>query len=350
MILAQDVEIHELHQLAFFIENGILPGESTSVMKRLREYAGSESSGIRLELAKLLAHSPSLPKDVALKLGNDLPEISLIILRNYPKFDNAELIDLISANGKSDIIMHAIVERKHLSSQIADYICEHSSISTILSLFRRHYNHVRLESAATAFNRFAYDPEVRKLLPEVKSNFAQLINIVNEGAKKELLSYYKLNAESCTQFSTLDISRLTYENMGKTEQEFNLRQSIDMLFAKNQLSHPVILQMLCKADLYSFVYSLYKHSDLPFLNIRDILFSNNLSRTTELLATTGMPHAMAIAVINLLNIIITGLNTQALLDENFVTYINQKLHEKGIHNNPEIKYLISLASKKSGQP
>ncbi len=346
MLLAQDVEIHELHQLAFFIENGVLPGESTFIMKRVREYADSENSEIRLELAKLLAHSPSLPKDVALKLGRDLCEISLIILRNYPKFDNTELIDLIGSDTKSDIKMRAIVERKHLSSQIADYICEHSNISTILSLFHKHYTHIRIESAATALNRFASDPGVGKLLPEVKSNFARLIEVVNEEAKMKLINFYKLNSEFHTQFSTLDITRLTSENIGKAEEEYNLRQNVDILFTKNQLSHSVILQMLCKADLYSFIYSLSKHSDLPFLSIRDILLNNDVSGTTELLTTTGMPHALAIAVVNLLNIILSGLTNKAISNENFDIYINEKLYEKRIDNNPEIKYIISLMSKK----
>jgi uncharacterized protein (DUF2336 family) len=346
MLLAQDVEIHELHQLAFFIENGILPGESTFIMKRLREYADSDNSEIRLELAKLLAHSPSLPKDIALKLGRDLCEISLIMLRNYPKFDNAELIDLIGSDTKSDIKMRAIVERKHLSSQIADYICEHSNISTILSLFHKHYSHIRLESAATALNRFASDPGIGKLLPEVKSNFARLIEVVNEEAKTKLVSFYNLNSELFTQFSPLDITRLTSENIGKAEAEFNLRQNVDILFTKNQLSHIVILQMLCKADLYSFIYSLSKHSDLPFLNIKDILLSNDEGEITELLTTTGMPHSLAIAVVNLLNIILTGLTDKAISHENYGIYINEKLYEKSIHNNPEIKYIISLMSNK----
>jgi hypothetical protein len=345
MELAQDIILHEIHQLVFFLENGLLPDEDVLVNKRIRELSRSNNHKVRLALVKALGNLVYLPKDIALKFSRDSIDISKIIIAGYPKFEINDLLSIIETSVDKNAKMSIVIERKYLPSHIIDYICENASKEVILKLLARHKRSFKSETIAKILNRFNGAIELLNGIKSLKVNLKELLPLLNEQVKELITGIYNLKYNYVAAPSLSDLQNLSLLNIGKTQAEHALRAKIDVFYAKNSLSYFIVLKMLCQGDIYSFIYSISKCSDANFIVIRDHLFNLEFKEVNEGLALMGTPADLIDALTKVLAIIILGLKKGEVSKENFAQYVNQKIYESQWGQEAKFKYISSLIGK-----
>jgi hypothetical protein len=137
---------------------------------------------------------------------------------------------------------------------------------------------------------------------------------------------------------------LKEHNIFNSKQALEIKKRIDLLYRKNRLSFLLILRWLCKGDLFSFVYAISKLTDIPFLNIRTLLFEDfDNKRYISIFHSSKFPEEYIELLHQLLLIIRKSLLDDNLDEKNFAEEISKKLRKSpSIMKMKNIAYILSI--------
>jgi len=90
----------------------------TRFAQKLLQYIAKDSAEmVRRALAVTLKNSPKLPRDVAIKLANDIDTIAVPVLMYSPVFSDADLVDILKSKAAAKVF--AVAKRVSVSDHVA---------------------------------------------------------------------------------------------------------------------------------------------------------------------------------------------------------------------------------------
>ena len=336
----------QLQEICFYLVNGCLNREIAGYQDKIRKYLLNDNDSFKKIIVDALYNSPNLPKDIALQLANDKFTYAKNILKHYPDFSEDDLINMIRSSDPSKIkYLMAMISRENLPEGVLQEIIDTCSYSTLLDLIQNLSENNLMELMAKTINKYPDKPEpieLLKTLPE--SDMHRALNLIQTSIAEELLGKLHLKVEHKQKFCKTNILHLNENNLFTFEEELFLKQNIDQLFVNNCLLPTLIIHYLCKGNLYSFVYSITKITDLSFLNIRKICFEEfNEDKFKEIYRYVALPANMYDSIQLLIQIIGQELKTNNMHAANFNFTIKNSIKKHGIAaDSQEMSYLLSM--------
>ena len=100
-----------------------------SAYEILAMLASDAATLVRRTLAVTLKNSPNLPREIALKLAQDVEAVAVPILKNSPVFTDTDLVDILLASSPEKQV--AIAERETLSEDVTEVIALYGHKSAV---------------------------------------------------------------------------------------------------------------------------------------------------------------------------------------------------------------------------
>ena len=336
----------QLQEICFYLVNGCLEREIADYQDKIRQYLLNDNDSFKKIIVDALYNCPNLPKDIALQLAHDKFTYAKNILKHYPDFSEDDLITMIHSIDPSKIkYLMAMISRENLPARVLQEIIDTCSYETLLDLLQNQTSTNLVELIAKTINKYPEKPELFELLkkfpePEMHKAFS----LIAPSIAQEIASKLKLKTEPKKLFCKSNILHLNEHNLFTFEEELFLKQNIDQLFVNNCLLPTLIIHYLCKGNLYSFIYSITKITELSFLNIRKICFEEfNEDKFKEIYRYVALPANMYDSIQLLIQIIGQELKTNNMHTANFNFSIKNSIKKHGVAaDTQEMRYLLSM--------
>jgi len=338
--------------VCFAINSGLLPNEKTQKLKNIIETLATHNNElVRYTIAKKLCHSVKMPAKIAKILACDKPYIARKILIYSNKLSHLDLLEIVKKSDDQKVIEY-IALRTDIGSKLSDAIVNKNSPQAIKILLKNTNSHIEIDAYKIIIGKYQHNKEVMSLLNMRKELSPDLINEIlssaDDSLKKLLIDTYKFNCISQKPFSKISILDLKEHKIFVTAEALEIKRRIDILYFKSRLNPFLILRFLCKGDLFSFIYSISKITDIPILNVRSILFIDfQVHKYKDIYLQVGFPNEYIDIVRIMLAVIRKSLLNNELTQNNFAKIVSNKLSNTATNVSAKhAKYISSLIQNK----
>ena len=154
---------HATHKLCRRIGHDQMDGEEKAFADQIMGLLAKDAEVlVRRAMAVTLKNSPNLPRDVALKLAQDVESVSLPVLQSSPVFKDSDLIELVLNASESKQI--AIAGRSALSVDVTTALAEHGCRDAVVTMSGNEGAELNERGYSTTLDRFKADPGVHEAL------------------------------------------------------------------------------------------------------------------------------------------------------------------------------------------
>ncbi len=333
--------------LCFSLINGVVPKEKRKISEVLAGLIDKNDEEVNNIIARKLCYSDVLPHFLVKKLAYDKAKIARKIILYSPKLSNADLIEILEKREEEEICA-SVAERVNIDEKIASLVSEKNYSDAIFKLLSNPTAKIDVATYQRIISRYQRNKEIMTLINSRGELSPETINEILENVdsslRKLLISTYRFDQHAKIKFSRTNIINLKDRDVFKSKESQEIKQRIDSLYNKNMLNPLLIMRQLCKGDLFSFIYSLSKITDLPFINLTQIIFVKFDQTYFENIYKQAMLPASYFRAIKLLIAIIRSeLLTENLNYNNFANVVIPKfILVSSSENIVGAKYLISL--------
>jgi hypothetical protein len=334
--------------LCFSLKYGAMPNENQDEIMRLLEILSSHrNEQVRYTIARRLCFYSNISHKLAWKLANDVPHISRKIIAHSSVLTTEDLEEILNSQ-PDKVVMKYIAERKNLEPSIVNKLVNVNDYNSVIALLKNVTAKIENDTYIKLIVKYQHNREMMKLIhlrtDLCDSDVEEILSSIDEPIKRVLINTYKFHSIPNKNFSYVRILDLKEHNIFNSKQALEIKKRIDLLYRKNRLSFLLILRWLCKGDLFSFVYAISKLTDIPFLNIRTLLFEDfDNKRYISIFHSSKFPEEYIELLHQLLLIIRKSLLDDNLDEKNFAEEISKKLRKSpSIMKMKNIAYILSI--------
>lgn len=209
---------------------------------------------VRRTLAITLRNSPRLPRELALKLAQDVESIATPVLESSPSLTEDDLIELaLSMNG---VKQAAIAMRPRVPESVSEIICEHGALEAVQALAKNIGAEWTSKAFGDSISRFGGDEVVQEAIVRrdyVPLHIAEkLVSLVSGQVFDLLVNKHELPAQLAIDLAAGARERATIdlvEQAGRTQDLAGFARQLNL---NGRLSHSLIVRGLCMGHM-SFV-------------------------------------------------------------------------------------------------
>ena len=275
---------------ASLTESGLGAGEITLAQDIVRILARDVEAKVRASISQGLRHSALLPRDVAMRLSNDIDLVALPLLADSLVLTDEDLVDLIGRG--SDRKHETIAGRPNLTEAVSDALIVHAKEPAVAVLMENQTARIAEHSLNHAVTRFAGSLRVkqamvmRHTLPITVSE--RLVALVSSELQRHLLETHALPPGVAS-----DIVLRSRENaiirlsMGSSEEE--LAGMVAQMHHSGRLSPTLMLRALCTGDIAFFEAAMAVKGDIPIGNAQILIHEASRRGLAALYRKAKMP-------------------------------------------------------------
>lgn len=317
-------QLAEIRRISFALENGCLAEEKKEIINILENITLTNIEEKKL-VSELLGASVYLPKSIALKLANSSLEVSSKIIRYYANFTSKDIIMLISGEEDSRKLC-LIAEREKMYPSVIEQLIK-KGIDVAITLLKNTNIKLTIKDIAEILNRYSHSNRIMEMFRLIDDNDLKIaIEQVDTNLKEVVGQKFNTYLKKNQGFSELNILNINENNLFTYQEENTLKEKVDVFHSQNLLTNALIIRFLCKGDVYSFIYSLSKYSDIPFLSIKKIIFEDiDKEKFKKIYTATHLPKNMLNSIWLLLSLINKNIRSGIMNLENFHTIIKKEL-------------------------
>jgi uncharacterized protein (DUF2336 family) len=281
-------------KMAQEIDNARLTPDELAIAQDIaRIMAQDVAETVRRALAESLRRAVHLPRDVALRLANDVEAVALPILSDSPALSEADLIAILRHADAPR--QRAIASRDDVSEPLAEVLVAGADESAVVALLHNQAARIAAPSLHRAVDRFAASEAVkagmvhRANLPVTVAE--RLVVLVSEELREYLLSHHDLPpamaADLVLQSRERAIMGLSL-HASRRELETLIRQ----MQRHQRLTPSVILRALCMGDLGFFETALAVCARVPAENAQVLVHDAGGNGLASLYRKAGLPEGL----------------------------------------------------------
>ena len=228
---------------------------------------------VRKTLSEAIKTSTLIPKDLAIRLANDIQEVSLPVLEFNTVLDDKDLITIIRSGDTSKQL--AITHRKEISPILTHTLAEECSEEVVSSLLENEGAEFIDETYETVLNRFTNSPLIhngmakRHTLP--KHVIERMVDVVSDQLKAYLVSHHPISdvlTERMVLESREDAKRRLLANpLSKRDAD----KLVNELANKGKLKSELIFRALEVGDRAFFEHAIAKRVGIPVESARILI-------------------------------------------------------------------------------
>ncbi len=269
----------------------LAPGEIALAQDIVRILARDVEATVRASVSRGLRNSSNLPRDVALKLADDIDVVALPLLVGSLVLTDADLVDIVRKGSAPK--QEAIAGRPNLAETVSDALITHAEEPAITRLMGNETAIIAESSFDRAVERFADCAPVkqamvlRQSLPISISE--RLVHLVSKELQQHLMRVHALPPGVASDIVLRSrehaIIRLS---MGSSEDE--LSAMIAQMQHSGRLTPTLMLRALCTGDIAFFEAAMAIKGDVPIANAQILVHERSRVGLAALYRKAGMPE------------------------------------------------------------
>ena len=231
----------------------------------LRVMADDATEMVRRALALTLKSSPTLPRDVALKLAGDVESVALPVLGHSPAFTDDDLVEIVRFAGPTRQI--AIAKRSSLTAAVTTAIVEHGSEAAVRAACANDNAAFAELTLQKAISRFSSSQDLlaavayRRVLP--LSVAERLVSMVGESVQDHLVNRHELSPEIAMQIAMDARERATIDLVDQAGRTADVEGLAAHLGAEGRLTASLLLRALAHGHMGFFEWGLSGLAQVP---------------------------------------------------------------------------------------
>ena len=191
--------------------------------------------------------SAVLPREIALKLAQDIEAVAVPILRDSPVFTEEDLIELVLSVTAAK--QAAIAGREGLTVSLSEIISEHGAIEAVQTLSMNESAEMSDKAYENAIGRFGSDEIVQKGLigrEYIPTHIAEkMVTLVSGQLFDMLVNRHELPAQLAIDLASATRERATVDLVEQAGRTHDLPRFVSQLNLNGRLTHSLIMRALC---------------------------------------------------------------------------------------------------------
>ncbi len=243
----------------------LTPEERAAAEDILRLVARDVSETVRRALAVTLRQSPSLPRDVALKLARDVDSVALPVLNFSPSFTDDDLIEILETADETRQI--AVAKRPHVPEAVAAAIADRAVEAAVKAACANDNCSFAEAALQRLLDRFEDEGEIadtvahRRTLPLAISE--RLVSLVSEQAREHLINHHALSPQTALQIAVATRERATIDLVDQAGRTPDPKAFAVELNRHKRLTPSLLLRALTHGHMSFFEHGVAELAGVP---------------------------------------------------------------------------------------
>ncbi len=252
---------------------------------------------VRSALADTLKTSQRLPHDLAIKLAQDVAEVSIPVLQYSTVLTDDDLVEIVRAADADK--QSAVARRETVSEVLSDALIEHGTSSVVATLMANEGAQVSEEGFGRAIDKFGHDPMVQAPMAQrgslPVSITDRLMTLVSDSLRDQLMQRYNLSEDVVTDLLLQSRERALL-SLASSMPGPDVSQMAADLQARNQLTDSLILRSLFFGDVSFFEAGLAVRAEVPVSNAQLLIHDQGQLGLQRLVTKAGLPDKLLPAI------------------------------------------------------
>ncbi|MEQ8559710.1 MAG: DUF2336 domain-containing protein [Henriciella sp.] len=220
---------------------------------------------VRRTLSVTLKNSPRLPRDVALRLAQDIEAVALPVLEFSPAFTDDDLIELVLAVTPPK--QAAIAGRETVNPELTSLITEHGAAEAVSVLSRNRGASWTNAAYEHSLRRFADNDDIKEGLisrEQIPVHIAEkLVSLVSGQTFDLLVNKHELPAQVAIDLAAGARERATIDLVEQADRTHDMEQFVQQLDLNGRLTYSLIMRALCVGHMKFVEHALAVLSGVP---------------------------------------------------------------------------------------
>lgn len=283
---------------------GLTPSEVKLAQDIVRALARDVAEKVRASLSRGLRHSPHLPRDVALRLAQDIDFVALPMLADSLVLTDEDLIEIVRHGSSSK--QEAIASRPNLTETVSDALITHGEEPAVAVLMANNTASIAEDSFNRAVTRFADSARVKEamvLRDKLPITVAErLVTMVSKALQTHLVKTHDLPPATVADIVlTSREHAIIHLSLGASDED--LRQIVTQMQRNGRLTPSLILRALCTGDIAFFEAAMAAKSDVPLDNVQILIHEPSRRGLAALYRKAKMPETLYSAVLAAIDVV-----------------------------------------------
>ncbi|MEM5517664.1 DUF2336 domain-containing protein [Henriciella sp. AS95] len=220
---------------------------------------------VRRTLAIALRNSPRLPREIALKLAQDIESVALPVLEFSPSFTDEDLIELVLAVTASK--QSAIAARSGINTELCEIISEHAASEAVVTLARNKTASWTEKAFENSISRFADNDELKTAIVDreyIPVHIAEkLVSLVSGQVFDILVNRHELPAQVAIDLASGARERATIDLVEQADRSQDMPRFVHQLDLNGRLTQSLLMRALCVGHMSFVEHALAELSGVP---------------------------------------------------------------------------------------
>ena len=286
---------HATHKLCRRIGHDQMDGEEKAFADQIMGLLAKDAEVlVRRAMAVTLKNSPNLPRDVALKLAQDVESVSLPVLQSSPVFKDSDLIELVLNASESKQI--AIAGRSALSVDVTTALAEHGCRDAVVTMSGNEGAELNERGYSTTLDRFKADPGVHEALisrdwipPQIAE---KMVSLVSGELFDHLVNNHELPPQLAIELASGARERATLDLVEQAGRSSNLNRFVQQLQLNGRLTPSMVMRALCLGHMAFVEWSVAELAGIPHSKAWLMLHDAGSLGLKTVFEHAGLPNGM----------------------------------------------------------
>lgn len=268
-------------------------GELNIAQDIVRLLARDVEATVRATLSNSLRNARDLPRDVALRMADDIESVALPILGESLVLTDEDLMDLVRRGTPEK--QTSIAGRAFLSEVVSDTLIDHAHEQAVATLMSNPTAQVSETSLEKAVERFANSEIVkesmvhRDSLPMTVAE--RLAVLVSRRLQNHLVQNHSLSPSMASDL-VMRGREDAIIRLSAGADEPNLMRMVQQMHHTRRLTPNLIVRALCTGDIAFFEAAMATMAGIPVENARILVHDPGRGGLSSLYRKAGMPDAL----------------------------------------------------------
>nr|WP_321510650.1 DUF2336 domain-containing protein [uncultured Hyphomonas sp.] len=249
---------------------------------------------VRRTLSVTLRNSPILPREIALKLAQDIEAVAIPVLQDSPVFTEEDLIELVLSVTAAK--QAAIAARDGISVTLTEVISEHGQVEAVRALASNSSAEYTDRAYDDTLRRFGSDEIVQKGLIRrefIPTHIAEkMVSLVSGQLFDMLVNRHELPAQMAIDLAAGARERATIDLVEQAGRSNDLVRFVSQLNLNGRLSHSLIMRALCCGQMPFVEHALAELSGVAHQRVWLMIHDAGPLGLQAVFDRAGMPRKM----------------------------------------------------------
>ena len=234
------------------IRSKVLSDEERKFARKLLKHIAKDSAEmVRRALAVTLKNSPKLPRDIALKLSEDIESIAVPVLTHSPVFTDEDLVEVLKSKAAAKII--AVAKRVSVSDHVARAIIRFGDSRAVAEVAANDGALISEQTASEMLDIYKNDDLIaesmisrRDLPPKIVE---KMITLVSEDMAVRITKRHAVSPEVAIDLASRTRERAVLDFIDQSWVSKDLKGLVSHIHAQGRLSASLLIRAVCSGQM-----------------------------------------------------------------------------------------------------